>query len=224
MYIRFFYNFAYWEASPFKRGVIIRHLHSQCPTMETHSRINEELRTPVNGTDDREACSKFWVAAYTRPKSEKKAAIELAKAGIETYVPVQTQIKQWSDRKKRIDVVVIPMVLFANIAPENVLDIKKHPLIINLLCFPGKKEPARIPENQINSLKFMLKESDSSVSFVGHTFNLNDTVKVVRGNLLGLIGKVERIAKSKTKLFVCLDMLGGAMVEIDSNDLEIYNG
>lgn len=69
----------------------------------------------------------------------------------------------------------------------------------------------------------MLKESDSPVFFVNHTFNLTDTVKVVRGNLLGLIGKVERIAESKTKLFVCLDMLGGAMVEIDSNDLEPYN-
>ena len=201
----------------------MHHLHSQCSTMETHNRINEELGAPANGTDDREARSKFWVAAYTRPKSEKKAALELAKAGIETYVPVQTQMKQWSDRKKKVDVVVIPMVLFANIAPENVLDIKKHPLIINLLCFPGKKELARIPEDQINSLKFMLKESDSPVFFVNHTFNLTDTVKVVRGNLLGLIGKVERIAESKTKLFVCLDMLGGAMVEIDSNDLEPYN-
>ena len=112
----------------------MHHLHSQCSTMETHNRINEELGAPANGTDDREARSKFWVAAYTRPKSEKKAALELAKAGIETYVPVQTQMKQWSDRKKKVDVVVIPMVLFANIAPENVLDIKKHPLIINLLC------------------------------------------------------------------------------------------
>ncbi len=51
----------------------------------------------ANVTGDREACSKFWIAAYTRPRSERKAAQELAKLGIETYVPVQKQMRLWSD-------------------------------------------------------------------------------------------------------------------------------
>lgn len=37
------------------------------------------------GADDREAHPKFWIAVYTRPRSEKKAA----KMGITTYVPTQ---------------------------------------------------------------------------------------------------------------------------------------
>ena len=48
-----------------------------------------EFVSPANGTDDREACSKFWIAAYTRPHIEKKVATELSKSGIETYVPIQ---------------------------------------------------------------------------------------------------------------------------------------
>ena len=59
---------------------------------------------PVNGTDDREARSKFWIAVYTRPRSEKKAASELNKLGIETYLPIQRQLRKWSDRKKIVDV------------------------------------------------------------------------------------------------------------------------
>lgn len=191
--------------------------------METHKGIKKECATPANGTDDREARSKFWIAAYTRPKSEKKAAVELAKSDIETYVPIQTQIKEWSDRRKKVDVVVIPMILFAKVAVEDILTVKKHPLIINVLGYPGRKQPANIPDEQIFSLKYMLKDADSPVTFIEHPFNLTDTVRVTRGNLIGLIGKVERITEGKNKLVVCLDMLGGAMVEIDSQDLEIYN-
>lgn len=190
--------------------------------MGTHKGSNEESVSAVNGTDDREARSKFWIAAYTRPRSEKKAAQDLAK-DIEVYIPVQTVVKQWSDRKKKIDVPIIPMVIFAHVAEEELLTIKKSPLILRILTLPGSKEPAKIPNNQIERLKFMLKEADLPVTFIEHPFNLTDTVIVTRGNLVGLIGKVERITDGKTKLIVCLDMLGGAMVEIDSSDLEIYN-
>lgn len=191
--------------------------------METHKGIKKECTTPVNVTDGREARSKFWIAAYTRPKSEKKAVVELAKSGIETYVPIQTQIREWSDRRKKVEIVVIPMILFAKVAVEDILTVKKHPLIINVLGYPGTKRPANIPENQIINLKYMLKDADSPVTFIEHPFNLTNTVRVTRGNLIGLIGKVERITESKAKLVVCLDILGGAMVEIDSEDLEIYN-
>lgn len=191
--------------------------------METHKGIKKECATPANGTDGREARSKFWIAAYTRPKSEKKAAVELAKFDIETYVPIQAQIKEWSDRRKKVEVVVIPMILFAKVAVEDILTVKKHPLIINVLGYPGRKEPAHIPEDQIINLKYMLNDADSPVTFIERPFNLTDTVKVTRGSLMGLVGKVEKITEGKTKLIVCIDMLGGAMVEIASNDLEICN-
>lgn len=74
-----------------------------------------EFVSPANGTDDREACSKFWIAAYTRPRSEKKVATELSKSGIETYVPIQKQLRIWSDRKNKIEMAVIPMIIFVRI-------------------------------------------------------------------------------------------------------------
>lgn len=77
-----------------------------------------ELVPAVDVTDDREARSKFWIAAYTRPESEKKAASELSKI-MKTYVATQTPIRQWSDRKKEIESVVIPMVIFAEVSSED---------------------------------------------------------------------------------------------------------
>ena len=44
---------------------------------------------------------KKWYAVYTNPRAEKKTAGKLLEKGIEVYLPLQTTIKQWSDRKKR---------------------------------------------------------------------------------------------------------------------------
>lgn len=175
------------------------------------------------GTDDREARPRFWIAAYTRPRSEKKAAEDLRKAMIETYVPVQTIERQWSDRRKKINVVVIPMVIFACIAKDDIPTVRQDPRILRILSYPGRREPAVIPEEQIRNLRLLLTKSDTPVEFTSHPFNLSDTVRVKAGNLEGLIGKVERLGPGKTKLVVSIDLLGGAMVEIASTDLEIHN-
>ena len=44
-----------------------------------------------------------WFAIYTRPKNEKKVTFSLEKMGIEAYCPMITQVKQWSDRKKKVE-------------------------------------------------------------------------------------------------------------------------
>ncbi|MBD5268358.1 MAG: UpxY family transcription antiterminator [Bacteroides sp.] len=179
--------------------------------------------SPVNGTDDREAHSKFWIAAYTRPKSEKKAASELSKI-MKTYVATQTLIRQWSDRKKKIESVVIPMVIFAEVSSEDeLLFIKKHPLILKVLTLPGQKQAAHIPAKQIERLKFMLHKSENPVNFIQGNIKLSDSVRVIRGNLLGLEGVVDRNPDGKTFIIVTIDILGGAKVSVNLSDLELIS-
>ena len=179
------------------------------------------LASPVNGTDDREAHPKFWIAAYTRPKSEKKAASELPKS-VNTYVATQTLIRQWSDRKKKIESVVIPMVIFAEVSTEEeILAIKKHPLVLKVLTLPGQKQAAHIPAKQIEQLKFMLEESDNPVEFIPGNIKVLSPVRVIRGCLLGLEGIVERTSEGKTFIIVAIDILGGAKVSVNLSDLEL---
>lgn len=182
--------------------------------------IISELVPAVDVTDDREARQKYWIAVYTRPKSEKKASSILNHIGIETYIPIQTEIRQWSDRKKKVEVVIIPNIIFAHIRESDIKAVRQNYLITKILSNPGHKEPARIPIEQIERLRFMLKESDTPVSFRALSFNKHDSVKVIRGNLKGLTGIVERISNTRSFLIVHFDLLGGAMVEIDSCDLE----
>lgn len=180
-----------------------------------------ESVSAANGTDDREARPKFWIAAYTRPRSEKKAAKGITTPNIETYVPTQAILKQWSDRKKKVECVVIPMIVFAKVSQEDIIEVKKHPLVKKILTLPGQKEPARIPDNQIAQLKFMLDRSDEPVEFVEGNFKIYDKVRVVRGNLSGLEGEVIRTDNGQARLVVSIDILGGATVTINPLDLEI---
>lgn len=179
----------------------------------------------VNGTDDREARSKFWIAAYTRPKSEKKAASELTNDRnyhIDTYVATQSLISQWSDRKKKVESVVIPMIIFAEVSTEEeILAVKKHPLILKVLALPGQKAPAHIPSKQIEQLKFMLNGSDEPVEFVQGDFRVADKVKVVRGRLAGLEGVVQRTSDGQAFIIIAIDLLGGAKAFVNPSDLEL---
>lgn len=188
-----------------------------------NEKIISEQVPAVNVTDDREARQKFWIAVYTRPKSEKKASSILNHIGIETYIPIQTEIRQWSDRKKKIEVVIIPNIIFAYIRESDINTIRKIYLITKILSIPGSKKPAHIPISQIERLKFMIRESESPVSFRSVDFKKHDTVKVIRGKLKGLTGIVKNISENRSNLIVFIDLLGGAMVEVANSDLESSN-
>lgn len=170
--------------------------------------------TAVNGTDGREAHPKFWVALYSRPRSEKKVKEFLDKMGFETYLPVQKQIRQWSDRKKRIDVVVIPMTVFVKISRDFLYKVLCHPLIIRPFSLPGSKDIAKIPENQIERLKFILGQSDYPVSFDPTVFRIKDRVRVLRGPLMGLTGEIINFDNNSFELAVAVGLGGTADIAL----------
>ena len=60
---------------------------------------------------------KSWLAAYVRLYHEKKTRDRLTAMGIESFLPVQEEIHQWSDRRKKIERVVIPMMIFVHVDP-----------------------------------------------------------------------------------------------------------
>lgn len=41
----------------------------------------------------------YWNVLYTRPRAEKKAALELSALGAQVYCPTIEVLSQWSDRK-----------------------------------------------------------------------------------------------------------------------------
>ena len=58
-----------------------------------------------------------WYAVCTKSRFEKKLAEKLNSKGIEAYTPVRKTLKQWSDRKKWVDEVLIRSYVFVRITP-----------------------------------------------------------------------------------------------------------
>ena len=86
----------------------------------------------VNGTNDGEAYPKRWVAVLVQMNCEKKVASKLDKLGVTNYVPIQKEEHQWSDRKKTIERVVIPMIVFVYLSSNEEDDFRKLPFILKV--------------------------------------------------------------------------------------------
>ena len=68
------------------------------------------LSTDVIGSSV--ARSKRWLVAIVRICHEKKTGERLTKMGIENFLPIQQEVHQWSDRRKIVDRVLLPMMIF----------------------------------------------------------------------------------------------------------------
>ena len=175
----------------------------------------------VNGTNDSEAYPKRWVAALVQMNCEKKVAAKLDNMGIANYVPIQKEEHQWSDRKKRIDRVVIPMVVFVRLAQNEEDEFRKLSFILKFITYPGSKELATpIPDEQIEKLKFLLHNADAKVSIV-ENLKAGDKVRLVRGPMKGLEGELSHIEENRPIVAIRIDGLGYACVSVEKINLEI---
>ena len=174
--------------------------------------------TFVNGTNDREAYPKRWLAALVHTNCEKKVASKLDKLGIENYVAIQTEEHQWSDRKKKIDRVVIPMVVFVRLSKNEEDSFRRLPLIIKFLTYPGAKELATpIPDEQIEQLRYLLDHSESPVNFCNN-IKIGDAMRITAGPLKGLMGWCCGIDNSE--IAIHLDLLGYATTHVPVINIE----
>ncbi len=187
------------------------------------SDVRKEISSFVNGTNDREAYPKRWIAVLVQVNCEKKIATRLGKVGYETYIPTQQEVHQWSDRKKKVDRLIMPMVIFVRATVREEEWLRDQSYIHKLLALPGSDEDEKkfatpIPDNQIERLKFLLENAETEVTFVSN-FKVGDSVSVASGPLKGLEGVVSKADEKSSVVGVQIDGLGYACVKITKNYL-----
>lgn len=189
--------------------------------MKVESTMCQVSDSFVNGTNDGEACPKRWVAALVQMNCEKKVAAKLDKMGIANYVPIQQEEHQWSDRKKKIDRVVIPMIVFIRLAQDEEDEISRLSFILKFITYPGSKELATpIPDEQIERLKSLLHNADAKVSIV-ENLKVGDRVRLVGGPMKGLEGELSYVEENKPVVAIRIDGLGYACVSVETTNLEL---
>ncbi|MDR7372371.1 UpxY family transcription antiterminator [Flavobacterium aquidurense] len=144
-----------------------------------------------------------WYVVYTKPKWEKKVAEKLAQAGIECYCPIITQIKQWSDRKKKVEVPLFNSYVFVQLSEAERNTVFAVPGVVRYLFWLGK--PAIVRDEEIAIIKKNLRASniaDISVSSI----QVGDRIKLDSGAFSNQDAIVQEI--SKTHYILVLESLG----------------
>ncbi|MBR5254489.1 MAG: UpxY family transcription antiterminator [Bacteroidales bacterium] len=167
--------------------------------------------------------TKYWAALLVKINTEKSVARKLTELGIENFVPTQTEFHYWSDRRKKIERVVIPMVVFALVNKELEKEIVKFSFVYKFMSYPGRKDVAKIPTEQIDMLKLMLEKANSSVEISHSVQKIGEKIEIIRGPLKGLSGELCYFDREKTKVGVYVELLGYACVSVNKNYIKIRN-
>ena len=189
--------------------------------MYDHSEVTHI--SPANVTDGGVAVTSTWVAALVHTNCERQVARQLEPLVDECYVPVQEEIRFWSDRKKKIQRIVIPNIVFVRCLPTLFVELKRFSYVRGLLGNPGEKTPALIPDSQIEKLRFMLGQTDIPVELEGDMRKAvleGGKFRVVRGPFKGLEGEVLHMRDGDLHVGVRLHGLGFAHVHINKSDIE----
>ena len=156
--------------------------------------------------------SKSWYAIYVRSRHEKSVHAELQQKGIESSLPLTIVTRQWSDRRKKVEVPLFRGDVFVKIDIKN----EKLPVlttsgVVKFVTFNNVTVP--IPEDQMYWLQQMIA-SDLLLS-QEQDFPVGTEVDVMFGPLKGLQGRVKQ-KNSETRLVVWFDaIMQGVSVEID---------
>ena len=173
----------------------------------------EALDLPAIVTGNGEAYPKQWLAVYVRLYHEKKTSARLNTMGIENFLPIQEEIHQWSDRRKMVDTVLLPMMVFVHVNPKERMEVLSFSTVSRYMVMRGESTPAVIPDEQMARFRFMLDYSEEAVCMNDTPLARGEKVRVIKGPLSGLVGELVTVG-GKSKIAVRLNMLGCACVDM----------
>lgn len=160
-----------------------------------------------------------WYVAYVKSCMERRVADNLQARGYEFYLPVQKEIRQWSDRKKVIDRLVIPRMIFIRCLEHERTAVKEAGrFIVNYMCSKGPYTAVIVPDYQMAAFISMV-EKGRNVNVTERHFAAGDKVRIVSGPLKGMECELISI-DGRRCLSVSLGALGAATMDLDTETLE----
>lgn len=161
--------------------------------------------------------SYHWYAIYTRSRGEKVVARLLRDLGVDVYLPLERKLRQWSDRKKWVEVPYINSYVFVKTSEKEYYDILNTQGVIRYITFNGKA--AAIPEWQIEAMKKVIS-SETPVVFSSHQYRKGEKVQIDKGTLMGYLGEVVKDSDGKKKVMIRIGQLGiSMMVHLELSDV-----
>lgn len=133
-----------------------------------------------------------WYVLITKPKQELKVAERLFESGFEVCCPTRIEVRQWSDRKKKVIVPLLPSMVLIDISDKGRSQVFAIHGAVRYLFWLGK--PAIVPSEEVELLREIATQKQEVLSAekigVGQEIDLKafglsakkGTVKYVSGN------------------------------------------
>ena len=165
---------------------------------------------------------KKWFAIYVRSRFEKKVFQSLEDVGVESFLPLISRIKQWSDRKKRVEEPLFRSYLFVRISQKDETTKLKIQKISGVVKFVSiEKDPVPVPDNQIAAIKTYIADNDL------HEVNCEDykegeLVIIKSGHMRDLIGRFVKI-NGKHRVIINIESVGQSLpIDVPLSNIEVY--
>ncbi len=129
--------------------------------------------------------SKDWYVAYTFPKQERKVNRQLTQLGIETYLPFYETIRQWSDRRKKLEVPLFPNYIFVRTHSKKLAELLSVDGLSRFVAFGGTY--ATVRSEEIRAIDHLLR-TGLTVQRESYPFKVGEEVEIGSGPLAGLRG------------------------------------
>ncbi len=153
--------------------------------------------------------NKKWYAVYTRPRYEKKVEKLLNEKNIICYLPMIKTLRQWSDRRKWVEIPLFNSYVFVSvdIGSDEKFQVMNLPGVVRFISFEGA--PVVIPEQQIDNIRWILSTDVVSES-LPEEISAGSMVEITKGPLRGL--KAEMVQyNNRKRIIIRVDQLNQSL-------------
>jgi transcription termination/antitermination protein NusG len=164
-----------------------------------------------------------WYACYTRARHEKQVEAQLRQRGFDSYLPLLEQVRQWSDRSKRVQFPLFPSYVFGRFTLRELHAVLTTPGVTTIVRAAGYPTP--IPDADLENVrKFVAALSESGIEPEPRPFlTEGQWVRVLHGPFEGVEGVVVE-ARGRKRVLVGLAAIGqGLEIDIDNRSLKPIN-
>jgi transcription antitermination factor NusG len=159
-----------------------------------------------------------WYAVHTRSQHEKAVVNQLQRRGIETFLPLISEVHRWSDRRKVVQLPLFSCYAFVHmrLAPELWYTVTQTNGVLGFVGARGEGIP--IPESQIENLRALLS---SDVPYTLCPFlQVGQRVRIRGGALDGIEGLLTARNGDRTLVISVEPIQRSISVQVDQYQME----
>ena len=160
----------------------------------------------------------------TKVHGEKKIKEKLDMLGVEHYIPFRVETREWSDRKKKVEVPLIPGMAFIRESDSEALRLANE-LGVEITFIYDKSTRKRmiVPDRQMKDFIFVtdMTTDNPEMKIYDDKLRPGTRVRVVKGEFSGIEGELIRVQGHKRVVIRLPGLLSIATTYVPGEYLEV---